>query len=145
MTNSCALSVNEHTRIWARRISSCDAFVFISAQRNWGIPAELKNAIDYLFHEWKGKPAMIVTYGGHGGVQCASHLKMVLGSMGMLVADDMAHMAFPTSEFRNKAFRGEDLGLDAASDVTPWAQYRSNIVSVWEKVIIAKLSHEYDH
>lgn len=51
---------HEHTRKWARHIAGYDAFIFLSAQRNWGIPAELKNAIDYLFHEWKGKPALII-------------------------------------------------------------------------------------
>jgi NAD(P)H-dependent FMN reductase len=47
---------HEHTRVWARRIAGFDAFDFVSAQRNWGIPAELKNVIDYLFHEWKVSP-----------------------------------------------------------------------------------------
>jgi NAD(P)H-dependent FMN reductase len=107
---------NEHTRVWSRRIADLDAFVFISAQRNWGIPAELKNAIDYLYHEWKGKPAIIVTYGGHGGHQCAQQLRTVIGSMGMSVADKMVGMAFPTAEFRVKCFQGQELGLDANDD-----------------------------
>ncbi|RMZ92462.1 hypothetical protein DV736_g259, partial [Chaetothyriales sp. CBS 134916] len=60
-------------------IASVEGFIFVSAQHNWGIPLELKNAIDYLFHEWQHKPAMIVTYGGH---QCVEQLKTVLGAMG---------------------------------------------------------------
>ena len=130
---------NEHTRVWSRRIADLDAFVFVSAQRNWGIPAELKNAIDYLFYEWKGKPAMIVTYGGHGGRQCADHLKTVIGSIGMHVADKMVGMAFPTSEFRVKCFQGQELALDASDDGGPWAAHRSEIISAWEELVNKKL------
>ena len=129
---------NEHTRVWSRRIADLDAFIFISAQRNWGIPAELKNAIDYLYHEWKGKPAMIVTYGGHGGHQCANHLKTVIGSMGMRVANRMVGMAFPTSEFRVKCFQGQELGLDTGDEAGPWAEHRSEIVLAWEELVNKK-------
>ena len=58
-----------HTRGWSAEIASYSAFVFVTPQYNWGYPAGLKNAIDYLFHEWKGKPAMVVSYGGRGGTK----------------------------------------------------------------------------
>lgn len=128
---------NEHTRVWARRIARYDAFVFLSAQRNWGIPAELKNAIDYLFNEWKGKPAMIITYGGHGGTQCAAQLRTVLGgAIKMRVTEEMVNMSFPSPEFTEKAFVGEDLGLDAGNDAGPWAEHRSKIGNVfWDEMV----------
>ncbi|KAL2132059.1 hypothetical protein VTI74DRAFT_4261 [Chaetomium olivicolor] len=126
---------NEHTRIWSRRIAALDAFVFVSPQHNWSIPAGLKNAIDYLFHEWKGKPAMIVTYGGHGGHCCADHLKTVLGSMGVHVADKMVGLAFPSPEFRGKCFKGQELELDASSDTGPWAEHRSEILLAWNELV----------
>lgn len=83
---------------------------------------------------------MIVTYGGRGGQQCAGHLKTVLGSIGMQVGEKMVHMAFPTPDFRNKAFKGQDLELDAASDTAPWALYRSEIISVWDETVVDKLA-----
>ena len=126
---------NEHTRVWSRRIAALDAFIFVTSQRNWGIPAELKNAIDYLFREWKGKPAMIVTYGGHGGTSCAAHLKTVLGSMGVRVPEKMVAMAFPTAEFRVKCFKGQELGLDASNDDEPWAKHRDEIASAWDDLV----------
>ena len=43
-------------------------------QYNWGYPASLKNALDYLYHEWTGKPAGIISYGGHGGGKAAAQL-----------------------------------------------------------------------
>lgn len=126
---------HEHTRVWSRRIAAIDAFIFVSAQRNWGIPAELKNAIDYLYHEWTGKPAMIVTFGGHGGHQCASQLKTVLGGMGVPVVEKMVGMAFPSPEFRVKAFKGEQLELDAGNDTGPWAEHREELIAACEQLL----------
>lgn len=66
-----------HTLAWSRKIAAADAFVFVTPQYNWGYPAPLKNAIDHLYGEWKGKPLVIVTYGGHGGNKCAAQLRQV--------------------------------------------------------------------
>ena len=73
----------EHTRAWSRKISTADAFVFVTPQYNWGYPAPLKNALDHLYREWMGKPTMIVTYGGHGGGKCADQLRQVLDGLKM--------------------------------------------------------------
>jgi NAD(P)H-dependent FMN reductase len=73
----------EHTRAWSRKILEGDAFVFASPQYNWGYPAPLKNALDHLYREWSGKPAMIVTYGGHSGDKCADQLRQVLDALKM--------------------------------------------------------------
>src|SRR5579859_4077631 len=35
-----------HTKAWARKVASADAFVFVTPEYNHGIPAALKNAID---------------------------------------------------------------------------------------------------
>ncbi|KAJ0422012.1 flavoprotein-like protein [Aspergillus carlsbadensis] len=75
--------VHEHTRAWSRLISQYDAFIFVTPQYNWSIPASLKNALDYLFHEWSGKPAGVVTYGGRGGGKAADHLSSILRGLRM--------------------------------------------------------------
>jgi NAD(P)H-dependent FMN reductase len=129
-----------HTRAWSTHISTFDAFIFLSAQRNWGIPAELKNAIDYLFHEWKGKPVMIVSYGGHGGVQAAEQIKIVTGAIGMRVVDRMINMKFPSKIYLDKALFGENMELDARSDETTWAEYRGDIANVfWDDTVTKML------
>ncbi len=73
----------EHTRAWSRKISEAQAFVFVTPQYNWGYPAPLKNALDHLYQEWSGKPAMIVTYGGHEGSKCSRQLRQVLKGLNM--------------------------------------------------------------
>jgi NAD(P)H-dependent FMN reductase len=71
----------EHTRAWSRKIAGAKAFVFVTPQYNWGYPAPLKNALDHLYHEWSGKPAMIVAYGSRGGGKCARQLRQVLNGL----------------------------------------------------------------
>ncbi len=35
----------------------------------------------HLYREWRDKPAMLVTYGGHGGTKCAEQSRQVLGAV----------------------------------------------------------------
>lgn len=70
-----------HTKRWAAKIASLDAFVFVSPEYNHGIPASLKNAIDFLFAEWKDKAAGFVSYGGAGGSRAVEHLRLVLAEV----------------------------------------------------------------
>src|ERR1700679_3039879 len=53
-----------HARAWSEKVAGASAIVFVTAQYNWGYPGPLKNSIDHLFHEWRGKAAAIVSYGG---------------------------------------------------------------------------------
>ena len=59
----------EHTRVWAAKIDSFDAYVFVTPEYNHGISGALKNAIDFLFKEWNNKAAGFVGYGGAMGVR----------------------------------------------------------------------------
>lgn len=74
---------SEHTKRWSRLISSYDGFVIVFPQYNWGYPAVLKNALDYLYDEWKNKPVSLMCYGGHGGFQGALALKLVTQGLNM--------------------------------------------------------------
>ncbi|CAG8132377.1 unnamed protein product [Penicillium salamii] len=40
-----------------------DTFIFVTPEYHRSIQVSLKNALDYLYFEWKGKPAGIVLYG----------------------------------------------------------------------------------
>ncbi|WP_308636928.1 NADPH-dependent FMN reductase [Paenibacillus silvisoli] len=66
-----------HTQAWSEKIKRASGVIFVTPQFNWGYPAVLKNAIDHLYHEWRDKPVMIVTYGGHGGGRCGKQLRRV--------------------------------------------------------------------
>lgn len=79
---------HEHTRAWSRLISSYSGFVFVFPQYNWGYPAPLKNALDFLYYEWHDKPAASVTYGTRGGSKGASQFHSVLEGVHMRPLED---------------------------------------------------------
>jgi NAD(P)H-dependent FMN reductase len=70
-----------HTKRWAAKIASLDGFVFVTPEYNHGIPAALKNAIDFLFAEWNHKAAGFVSYGGASGARAVEHLRLVLAEV----------------------------------------------------------------
>ncbi|MFA7267376.1 MAG: NADPH-dependent FMN reductase [Candidatus Nanopelagicales bacterium] len=74
---------HEHTKRWSERVQAFDGFLFVTPQYNWGYPAVLKNALDYLYVEWHDKPATVLTYGTHGGGKAAKQLQEVLVGLHM--------------------------------------------------------------
>lgn len=72
---------HDHTRQWSKIIDRLDGFVFVTAEYNHGIPGGLKDAIDYLFHEWGNKAAGIVSYGIAGGTGAAFQLRQICGQL----------------------------------------------------------------
>lgn len=76
---------NEHSRRWAKEISRHDGYILVSPEYNYGMPGGVKNAIDYLYHPWKGKPVAIVTYGLDGGKTASAQLENTLSRMGLQV------------------------------------------------------------
>ncbi|MGD0555038.1 MAG: NAD(P)H-dependent oxidoreductase [Streptosporangiaceae bacterium] len=74
---------HEHTLQWSRTVSSYDGFIFVFPQYNWGYPAPLKNALDYLYTEWRDKPATFATYGTRGGNKAAEQFHQVLQGLHM--------------------------------------------------------------
>ncbi|KAH8771114.1 flavoprotein-like protein [Diaporthe sp. PMI_573] len=125
---------HQHTRDWSARIASMDAFVFVTPQYNWGIPAGLKNAIDFLFNEWTRKPAMVVSYGGHGGGKAAEALAVVLQGLKMRTPGTTVNLSFPDRGFTGKCFVGGDLGLQEDGSVV-WAKEKDDIIAVWEDMV----------
>lgn len=70
-----------HTKRWAEKIASFDAFVFVTAEYNHGIPGALKNAIDFLYAEWNNKSAGFVSYGSAGGTRAVEQLRQVMAEL----------------------------------------------------------------
>ena len=92
----------------------------------------IKNAIDYLFNEWRGKPAMIVSYGGHGGEKAAGQLRQVLQGVRMSVAETMPALSFPSKETLVHATKGEPLGLLGEAGL--WDLERKDVCKAFEEL-----------
>ena len=85
----------EHTKAWAAKIESFDAYVFVTPEYNHGPSGALKNAIDFLYREWNNKAAGFVSYGSAGGVRAVESLRLVMGEL--QVADVRAQVALSLS------------------------------------------------
>jgi len=135
-----------HTQAWSEKVKGAGAVVFVTPQFNWGYPAVLKNAIDHLYHEWRGKPVAFVTYGGHGGTRCARQLKRVAVPLKMSFVLTAPALYLPEAVIRHNA--PFDPGRDFARHVGSvqkalkllvtqiagreswWAQLRRRLVSL---------------
>jgi len=68
---------NETALRWARKVAELDGFIFVTAEYNRGVPAVLKNALDYAYREFNRKPAAYVGYGSVGGARSVEQLRLI--------------------------------------------------------------------
>lgn len=85
----------DYTKKWSSTINSADAFIIVLGEYNFGFPAPIKNALDYLFNEWKYKPVAFVSYGGiSGGLRSAQMLKQVVTALSMVPITESVTLPF---------------------------------------------------
>ena len=72
-----APSQNEVAQRWAKKIGSLDGYIFVTAEYNHGVPAVLKNSVDYVAHVFAKKPAAYVGYGGVGAARAIEQLRLI--------------------------------------------------------------------
>jgi len=93
--------IHEHSKAWTAEIGKYDAYIIVTAEYNYGIPGGIKNAIDYLYKSWIGKPVLIISYGIFGGNLASSSLKQTLEGMHLQVMDTRPQLAFPGRDAEN--------------------------------------------
>ena len=117
-------------RAWSAAVSHTPALVILTPQYNWGYPGQLKNLLDHVYHEWRGKRVVLVTYGGHGGGRCAEQLKVVLkGGLHMEVVGDV-QIDLPREYIMGKERVGDGGGGEG------WlGQYEGNVAAAFGKLL----------
>jgi NAD(P)H-dependent FMN reductase len=80
---------------WAKKIGELDGFIFVTAEYNHGVPAVLKNALDYAFKEFNRKPAAYVGYGGVGGARAVEQLRLINIELEMAALRASVHIGGP--------------------------------------------------
>src|ERR1700744_3755399 len=85
---------HDHTKQWSAKIEEADAFIFVTSEYDYSYPASLKNALEYLVHEWAYKPAGIVSYsaGAFAGVRAVMGLKSDLLSLKTIGLHEMVNI-----------------------------------------------------
>lgn len=82
---------HEHTRRWSAVVEGADAVAFVIPEYNHSFNAATKNAVDFLYHEWRQKPFAVVSYGGQSrGLRASVALRAVLTGLAMAPAGDVA-------------------------------------------------------
>jgi NAD(P)H-dependent FMN reductase len=106
----------QHTKDWSAIVDRADAVVFVTPEYNYGYPAALKNAIDFLHREWRDKPAGFVSYGGvAAGTRAVQQLKQVVTTLRMTPVFDSVNIPFHAQLIKDGKFEATDL-LNQAAD-----------------------------
>jgi NAD(P)H-dependent FMN reductase len=86
-------------------VQAADAFVFVMPEYNFGMSAPLKNALDYLYHEWHYKPVGFVSYGGiSGGLRAVQMVKQVVTALKMMPIPEAVTVPFVAQKIQDGRF-----------------------------------------
>lgn len=102
---------------WADKIATGDAFIFVTPEYNHGYSPVLKNAIDYLYKEWKGKPAAYVSYGGTNGSRSIDQFKQVCSFIGMIDSNAVIELRDIFSRNKGETFEGNEFDQKVVKSV----------------------------
>ncbi len=90
--------VHDHTKQWSETIARGDAYVLVCPEYNHGMNAALKNALDFLYHEWQRKAVAFVSYGGvSAGTRAVQQLRQVTAALRMVAIVESIHLSFPSA------------------------------------------------
>lgn len=67
----------DYTKNWSAIANRAAGYIVVVPEYNFSYSAALKNAIDYLYQEWAGKPMAFVGYGWGGGRNAIAHMRVV--------------------------------------------------------------------
>jgi NAD(P)H-dependent FMN reductase len=93
---------------WAEKIGAADGYILIAPEYNHGIPAVLKNALDFVYAEWARKPVGFVGYGGSGGARSIEALTQVARSLQMASLEATVHIMGVNGKISGGRFTGEE-------------------------------------
>ena len=98
-----------HTRAWSAKIDSFDGYVFVTPEYNHGTSGALKNAIDFVYHEWADKAAGFIGYGYSMGTRAIEQLRLVMASLHVASVRAQVGLSLLT-DFENSAtFKPADI------------------------------------
>jgi NAD(P)H-dependent FMN reductase len=110
--------VHQHTLDWSASVAAADAFVFVTPEYNHGMPASLKNAIDYLHNEWQYKPVGFVSYGGvSAGTRAVAMTKQVVTPLKMTAVTEAVSIPFVTQFLEKGAIQANETMEGAAKSM----------------------------
>lgn len=85
---------NEVAKKWATIVNASDGFILITPEYNHGVSAVIKNALDYVYNEWKNKPISFVSYsnGLGAGIRAVEQLRLITNTLQMAPLQYAIHL-----------------------------------------------------
>jgi len=87
---------NDVVQRWTAEIAQSDGFVFVTPEYNYGPPAVLKNAIDWVYPEWNRKAACFVSYGSAMGARSVQQLRQTAIELQLAPVRSSVHIPVAT-------------------------------------------------
>ena len=106
-SNMWAPSKNEVAQRWQKKVAEFDGYIFVTAEYNRGVPAVLKNALDYAYPEWNRKPAAYVGYGSVGAARSIEQLRLICVELQMAPMRNGVHIQ--GGDFMDVWQKGKDI------------------------------------
>jgi len=78
---------------WQKKVGHYDGYIFVTAEYNHGVPAVLKNALDFAYPEWNKKPAAFLGYGAIGAARAVEQLRLICIELQMAPTRSAVHLA----------------------------------------------------
>ncbi len=101
---------------WTAAIAATDGFVFVTPEYNYGPPAVLKNALDWVYQEWNRKAAAFVSYGSVAGARGVQQLRQIAIEIQLAPVRSSVHIPVETLYAH---FQGGDVEKGLAALETP--------------------------
>lgn len=130
----------EHTKQWSNIVADGDGFIWVTPEYNHSYSPVLKNAIDFVFHEWSYKPVSFVSYGAEaGGSRAVEHLRAIAGQLKMYDLQEQVLLPNYWKDLdENGVFQLQDGHEHAAQAMLEtlvfWAKHMKNARKELEKV-----------
>jgi NAD(P)H-dependent FMN reductase len=106
-SNAWVPSKNAVAQRWQKKVAEFDGYIFVTAEYNRGIPAVLKNALDYAYPEWNRKPAACVGYGSVGAARSIEQLRLNCVELQMAPTRSGVHLQ--GADFVAALMQGKDI------------------------------------
>lgn len=72
-----------NVQAWGDKVNEFDAFIFVTAEYNHGVPGAFKNAFDTIAPEWMNKRVAFVGYGAANGTRAIEQWRTIVANMNM--------------------------------------------------------------
>ena len=132
-TNAWVPTQNAEGVRWQNKVAQYDGFIFVTAEYNHGVPAVLKNALDYAYNEWNRKAAAFFGYGGVGAARAIEQLRLISVELQMAPTRTGVHLA--GGDFM-AAFR-EGKSISEFAYLKPTADAMLDELAWWTKALKA--------